>query len=255
MRILAIVPTLRDDPSETIRSLTEQTDEVSKIVVAVGSKALHEKLAAKKLEHAKCFYVRPDFSKPLGERVATAINKALAEEKLAEYDYVLKVDADVILPPDFIEKNLANLPDFIGSGGSAMLFKTSAFLKAFKGKYPEVFADDTYVASKFLYKGYNVKRWRRQPQFRKRETQHHSYRHELQRGIEWYKLGYEPLHVLDYPREFIYDQCERKPFIDRIFPVLGYFLAILRRMTRYEFAPWIFHMQVRRLLYGKQFEY
>jgi len=44
MKILAIVPILRDDPSEIIRSLTEQTNEVSKIVVVVGSKTLQSLL-------------------------------------------------------------------------------------------------------------------------------------------------------------------------------------------------------------------
>ncbi len=254
MKIIAVIPTLNDDPTETIRSIISQSVRVSKILAVIGSKSLYDKLVTK-LEPTEYVYVKPDFSQPLGKRVAVAINTALAKEALEEYNYILKVDAETILPRDFVKENLKNLPDFIGSGGSAMLFKTSAFLKAFGGKYPEVFADDTYLASKFLYEGYTVKRWLCSPQFKIREKDHHSYKHGLQRGIELYKLGYEPVHVLNYPLEFVYDMAKRTFKINRFFPVLGYFLAALRRVDRYEFAPWIFVMQVRRLIYGRQFEY
>jgi hypothetical protein len=254
MKIIAVIPTLNDDPTETIQSIISQSVGVSKILAVIGSKSLYNKLGTK-LERAEYVYVKPNFSQPLGKRVAAAINTALAKEALEEYDYILKVDAETILPRDFVRENLKNLPDFIGSGGSAMLFKTSAFLKALGGKYPEVFADDTYLASKFLYEGYTVKRWLCSPQFKIREKGHHHYKHGLQRGIEWYKLGYEPVHVLDYPREFVYDIQKRAFNINRFFPVIGYFLAALRGVDRYEFAPWIFIMQVRRLIYGRQFEY
>jgi hypothetical protein len=255
MRILAIVPTLRDDPTETVQSIIRQSVEISKILVVIGSKSLYNKLVVVKLERTEYIYVEPNFSQPLGKRVAVAINTALAKEVLEEYDYILKVDAETILPRDFVKENLKNLPDFIGSGGCAMLFKVSPFLKALGGKYPEVFADDTYLASKFLYEGYSVKRWLCSPQFKIREKGHHSYKHGLQRGIEWYKLGYEPVHVLNFPREFVYNVHNRTFKIDRFFPVIGYFLAALRRTKRYEFAPWIFIMQTRRLIYGRQFKY
>jgi hypothetical protein len=255
MRILAIVPTLRDEPTETVQSIIRQSVEISKILVVIGSKSLYNKLVVVKLERTEYIYVEPNFSQPLGKRVAVAINTALAKEVLEEYDYILKVDAETILPRDFVKENLKNLPDFIGSGGCAMLFKVSPFLKALGGKYPEVFADDTYLASKFLYEGYSVKRWLCSPQFKIREEGHHSYKHGLQRGIEWYKLGYEPVHVLNFPREFVYNVHNRTFKIDRFFPVIGYFLAALRRTKRYEFAPWIFIMQTRRLIYGRQFKY
>jgi hypothetical protein len=256
MRIIAVVPTLNDDPTETVQSIISQSVEVSKILAVIGSISLYNKLVGTKLERTEYIYVKPNFSQPLGKRVAAAINIALAKEALEEYDYILKVDAETILPCDFVKENLKNLPDFIGSGGSAMLFTTSSFLKALGGKYPEVSADDTYIASKFLYEGYTVKRWRCDPHFKIREKGHHSYKHELQRGVAWYRLGYEPIHVLDFPREFIvYDLRKGIINIDRVFPVIGYFLAALRRVDRYEFAPWIFIMQVRRLLYGRQFEY
>jgi hypothetical protein len=254
MKIVAVVPTLNDDLTETVQSILDQSVEVSRIFAVIGSKSLYDELVVR-LERAECIYVKPDFSQPLGKRVAVAINTALAKVNVEEYDYVLKVDADVVLPRDFVKENLSNLPDFVGSGGSAMLFNSHRFLEAFGGKYPEVVADDAYLASKFLYEGYTVKRWLCSPRFKIREKGHHSYRHGLQRGIEWYKLGFEPVHIFSYLREFVYDMQKRAFSMHRFFPVVGYFLAALRGVERYEFASWIFMMQVRRLIYGRQFKY
>jgi hypothetical protein len=255
LKVLVVIPTLRDDPTETVQSIIKQSVEVSKILVAVGSESLYSKLVVDRLELTEAVYVKPDFSQPLGKRVAAAINTVLAKETLEEYDYILKVDAEIILPRDFIKENLEDLPDFVGSSGSAMCFKASAFLKGLGGKYPAVFADDTYLALNFLYKGYTVKRWLCSPRFKSREKGHHSYKHELQRGIEWYKLGYEPIHVLEYLQAVIPDMHEGVFGVGRAFPIIGYFSAALQRVDRFEFAPWVFIMQVRRLIYGRQFEY
>jgi len=255
MKIIAIVHTLRDDPTETVQSIINQSVQVAKILVVVGSKSLYDKLACANTGSVEYFYLKPNFSQPLGKRVGAAINFAFSKQVLQEYDYILKVDAEVILPADFIKINLTNMPDFIGTGGSAMLFKTYAFLKAVGGKYPEVFADDTYLGSKFLYEGFTYKRWLCDPQFKSRRKGHHSYKHELERGVEWYKLGYEPIHVLDYLRQFTFQLPKRVLNVDLIFPVIGYFWGAFKNVDRYEIASWIFVMQVRRLLYGRQFEY
>ncbi|MEM5854602.1 MAG: hypothetical protein QW228_09620 [Candidatus Aenigmatarchaeota archaeon] len=45
-RILAVIPTLNDDPTDTIKSLMSQTIKVSKILVAVGSEELYRKLVS-----------------------------------------------------------------------------------------------------------------------------------------------------------------------------------------------------------------
>ncbi|MEM2130552.1 MAG: glycosyltransferase family A protein [Candidatus Bathyarchaeia archaeon] len=255
VRILALIPTLNDDPTKTVQSILNQSVEVSKIIVVIGGKELYKKLAQNKLERTEYVYVKPDFSQPLGKRVGTAINTALYKVNLNEYDYILKVDSEITLPKDFVEKNIQGMPDFVGSGGAAMLFKTNALLNSLGGKYPEVPADDTYLASKFLYEGYTVKRWRCYPQSKKREKYPHSYKHCLQRGIELYKLGYEPVHVLHYPLEFVHDLTIATFSMYSFFPVIGYFIATLRRTNRYEFARWIFLMQVRRIIFGRQFKY
>lgn len=255
MKIITVIPTLNEDPTPTIQSLLAQSLEVSKIYVVIGSTTLYDKLAASDIERTQFIYVKPYFSQLLGKRVAAAINAALSNERLEEYDYVFKLDADVILPKKFVEMNLQDKPDFIGSGGAAMLFTVSSFLKVFAGKYPEVAADDTYFASKFLYDGYSVKRWVCPVQIKSQEKRSHSYRHQIQRGIELYKLGYEPVHILDLPREIACTEPRDVLSNQWIFQVAGYFLGVSKRVKRYEFAPWIFKMQVRRLIYGRQFAY
>ena len=254
-RILALIPTLNEDPVKTVESILKQSVEISKIIVIVGGKELYKKLMSNSLERTEYIYVKPDFRQSLGKRVGAAINTALAKWDFKEYDYILKVDSEVTLPRDFVEKNIQEAPDFVGSGGFAMLFKISSFLKVLGGRYPEVMADDTYLALDFLYKGCTVQRWRRAPDVAVREKGHHSYRHHFNAGAEHYRLGYEPVHVLKVLSDILQDGFKGSLEIDRVLPILGYFSAALRRIERYEFAPWIFRMQVRRLIYGVQFEY
>lgn len=254
-RILALIPTLNEDPIKTVESILKQSVEVSKIIVIIGEKGLYKKLVSNRLERTEYVYVKPDFRQPLGKRVGAAINIALVKGNFKEYDYILKVDSEITLPRDFVEENLQEAPDFIGSGGFAMLFKTSVFLKALGGRYPEVMADDVYLALYFLYKGYTVKRWRRAPNITVRKKGHHSYRHHFNAGIELYRLGYEPVHVLEILRAILQDALRGSLDIARVLPILGYFSAVFRRVEQYEFAPWIFRMQVRRLIYGRQFKY
>jgi len=242
-KILAVIPTLADDPTETIKSISEQTVKVSKILVAVGSKELYEKLTSKNLNGVEYFYVKPDFREPLGKRVATAINTVLAKENLREYDYLLKVDDDVVLPKRFIEENIEINADYVGGSGYAMILKVSSFLKIFNGKFAEVAADDTYVGLKFLHRGFLVKQWRCLPVLVLNRPPH-SYRHFFSRGIEMYKLGYEPIHVFERIR------WDRRC----VFSILGYFTAMLKGIERYDFANWVLKTQIKRLIYGKQRE-
>ena len=101
-KILAVIPTLADDPSDTIKSLTKQTVKVSKILVAVGSWKLYQKLISNGIGIAEYFYVKPYFKDPVGKRIAVALNCLLSKVRLEEYEYLLRVDADTILPNLFI---------------------------------------------------------------------------------------------------------------------------------------------------------
>jgi hypothetical protein len=105
-KILAVIPTLSDDPADTIKSLLKQTVKVSKILVAVGSWKLFQKLISDGMGTAEYFYVKPNFKEPLGKRIAVALNYLLSQVRIEEFEYLLRVDADTILPNRFIEENL-----------------------------------------------------------------------------------------------------------------------------------------------------
>jgi len=55
----------------------------------------------------------------------------LEHVNLEDYDYLLRVDADIILPKRFIEENLKAEADYVGKAGYCMLIKVSPFLKVF----------------------------------------------------------------------------------------------------------------------------
>lgn len=242
-RILAVIPTLNDDPTDTIKSLMSQTIKVSKILVAVGSEELYRRLVSTSGKgFVEIFYVKPDYQDPLGKRIATALNRALSMVNLTSYDYLLRVDADTVLPERFIEENLKVNADYVGKAGYAMLLKMSCFLRVFKGQFAEVGAEDTYTGLKLLSQGFSVLSWALPPKLKRRSGAHHIWRYYFTRGIEMYKLGYEPVHVAEFIRHDIRN----------IFTILGYFTAIAKGVKRYDFAGWVFRVQLIRLLYGKQ---
>ncbi|MEM3828673.1 MAG: hypothetical protein QXP36_05620 [Conexivisphaerales archaeon] len=187
------------------------------------------------------FYIKPNFQDPLGKRIATALNYALSMVNLNSYDYLLRVDADTVLPKRFIEENLKVNADYVGKAGYAMLLKMGCFLRIFNGRFVETAFEDTHMGLKLLCQGYSVLTWALPPILKRKSGAHHTWRYYFTRGIEMYKLGYEPAHVAEVVR---YD-------IRNIFTILGYFTAIIKRPKRYDFAGWVFRAQLKRLLYGK----
>jgi len=241
VKILVVVPTLTDDPMGTIESVVGQTVKVSKILVAVGSKSLYRKLASANLNNVECVYVEPNFRDPVGKRVAAALNFALSEVRLGDYDYLLRVDADTTLPCRFIEENLKADADCVGKAGYAMLIKMDSFIRYFKGRFVEVGSEDSYIVLKLLSQGRDVMSWMLPPRLERMSGAHHSWRYYFVRGVEMYKLGYEPIHVVG---ALLHD-------IRNLFMVLGYFTCMLRRVERYEFAGWAFRSQVHKLIFGE----
>ncbi|MGB9959433.1 MAG: glycosyltransferase [Candidatus Bathyarchaeales archaeon] len=241
-KILAVIPTLADDPSDTIKSLMKQTVKVSKILVAVGSWKLYQKLISNGIGSAEYFYVKPDFKEPVGKRVAVALNYLLSKVRLEEFEYLLRVDADTVLPNRFIEENLKADADYVGKAGYAMLLKMDCFIKFFGGRFVEVGAEDSYIGLKLLSEGRSVKSWILPPKLERKSGAHHSWRYYFIRGIEMYKLGYEPIHVIEVIRRDVRN----------LFTIIGYATAVLGRVKRYDTAYWVFKAQLKRLVYGKK---
>lgn len=242
VKIVAVIPTLIDDPTETIKSISKQTVKVSKILIAVGSKTLCKKLGSAAFRNVECIYVKPNFQDPLGKRVASALNAVLGKVHLRDYDYLLRVDADTVLPSRFVEENLKVNADYVGKAGYAMLIRMEAFIKFFNGHFVEIGAEDSYVGLKLLSQGCTVKSWIVSPLLKRTSGSHHSWRYYFTRGIEMYKLGYEPLHVFERLRADIRN----------VFTATGYLTSIMKRKERYDFAEWVFKAQLRRLIYGRR---
>lgn len=242
-RILVLIPTLNDDPLDTLKSLMEQTIKPSRILIAVGSKVLYQKLIMRQnMNSVELHYIKPDTQEPLGVRVAKALNFLLSKISLKDYDYLLRVDADTVLPPRFIEENLKANADCVGKAGYAMLLKMECFLKFFGGRFAEVSAEDSYIGLKLLSMGCNVKPWVLPPKLKRRSGAHHSWRYYFIRGVEMYKLGYEPIHVIDALRRDVRN----------VFALMGYMIAILKREKRYDIASWVFKAQLKRLIYRRK---
>ena len=89
----------------------------------------------------------------------------------------------------------------IRKAGYAMLIKMSCFIKYFDGRFRDVGAEDSYIGLKLLSQGYSVKSWRLPPKLKRKSGVRHSWRYYFARGMEMYKLGYEPLQLLKFYAE------------------------------------------------------
>lgn len=171
-------------------------------------------------------------------KVSRVLNEGLQHIKLENFDYILRVDGEVILPSNFLEEALKEEPDLYGGAGYAMLIKVKPFLQIMKGKFhPE--SDDSYTCYKFMRSGCNfIRKYKVRPILLRKPGRHHGIKYYVTRGEIMYKVGYEPLHVL---ASFYWD-------LWNIFAVFGYFIALLKREKKFDVAKFVWNKQVRRLL-------
>jgi hypothetical protein len=240
-RILAIITTLNEDPSETINSICYQHEKIN-VVVAVGSKPLFTCLSKTIRPDIEIILVPPDLTQTIGVRLGMAINAVLKKKDVSVFKYILKIDADVILPKNFIYANMKSGADLTGRFGFCMLLRVSSFVKLLEGKWPEVTTEDTYLEHLYSSQGYVVTDFILPPIIKRRAGSHYSWLSQYERGISWYKLGYEPFHaiigsVIDF---------RSNPRI--LFAFFGYATASIKRTKRYSFAVWLFRKQLKQLL-------
>ena len=178
----------------------------------------------------------------LQERVSSVLNDALGKVDLASYDYILRVDSDTVLPPNFLERNLG-LADVVGSG-YAHLIRVPAFLDAMGGKF-NVVSDDSYLNYKFMQCGYKCTDWKVKPCLMRKPGKKHRFTYFLNQGYVMWVCGYEPFHVLYEPFHvfgtFIWDRRH-------ILVIFGYFISLLKRKPRLDVANFVFCLQIRRLM-------
>jgi len=171
---------------------------------------------------------------PLPVRVAISINRAIEVIKKKKYDYLFKVDNDVILPPDYLI-NLISKKPIIGPG-PAMVLDFHFFEKYYGCKWPLSFCDDTYMKAYAFAKGFIEDLWEKNIKIRLigewKPSKFRSYIY----GKEYHKFGfpifYMVLIVLASIKNFLLKRPDRIPVVCSI----RYFSGFLSEIGRKKYA-------------------
>jgi hypothetical protein len=176
---------------------------------------------------------------------------------LSDYDYILRVDCDTWLLPEFLEYHLRGSPDLVGTGGYAMLIKVKPFLELMDGKFNPI-SDDSYVLFKFQVSGKKVVKVN-DDYVRTRVRAHHK-KDQLFTGSIYRKAGFEPFHMAAFllnklfirrnPTRYAVTNAEWKN--NMWYFVAGYVIDAIKGETKFDFAPRIWNYQVRRLCFGRK---
>jgi hypothetical protein len=179
---------------------------------------------------------------PVPVRVAYSINKALIELRrrglrLEDYDYLFKVDGDVVLPEDYVAKLVERRPPVAGKG-VAMLISTKFFRAGLRGRYPISHCDDSYILSRAVALGY----WPREytgPRGLVIESIKFFRDREYAYGAEYYKWGmpFTLLLLMSIINVVRYHASGKgKPLLAWVWNIAGYLWAALRRLEKYEWS-------------------
>ncbi|MGI0080665.1 MAG: hypothetical protein ACRECH_13705 [Nitrososphaerales archaeon] len=235
MKILCVIPTLRDDPSETVESLRRQVLPPTRIIVASGSKELSDEIMAWKDSFVEAIYVRPDFKKSVGERIASALDSALQSVALDEFDCFLRIDADIILPPEFTTKNLPIERTIFHGDGSTLFFSIKSFMEVFGGRFPIVNEEDAYALFKYEESGYIIRDWAPKPIVLRTSSRHNSWRYFYHGGYWHYRLGYEFVHhSFGALRHLLID----KNMLE-LFEIIGFLSGWFRNVEKLDIADFV----------------
>jgi hypothetical protein len=209
-RILCLVPAL---PSEvrldTLQSIFNQT------IPVVSTILLTEKIMEKM---------------PFPAKISKVINNMLNDLKLENYDYLLRVDADTVLPPNFIEGNLKHNFDVIGYG-PAQLIKMSSFQKYMGGRmHPD--HDDGYPLVKFAQCGLKSKdTYFIAPNIQRVGGLHHGSSWFISQGELHFRYGYDIFTEIG----IVFGKY-RKYHPYGVFFLVGFFKALFQRKKRFDVA-------------------
>lgn len=219
-KILCLVPTLPSDlHTDCEKAILSQTVLVDKIVFVDGR-------------------VRGG---NLPSRVSYVLNRSVKNIDIEQYDYILRVDCDTILSRDFLEKALVGMPDLVGNGGYAMLIRVKPFLDLMGGKFNRE-SDDSYIFYKFKVEGLKV-RLSDNTNLKTRVHQHSTH-DQMFKGTIYYKIGYEPIHVLGF-------LFRNRAWGDSMgLLVLGYFISLIKHESKFDFAKRVWNYQIRRLIHA-----
>lgn len=227
-RILCIIPTLLTDlHPDCVPALKAQTIPVDRIILSSV----------------------PMRGGTLAGRVSVVLNRAIKDIDLSKYDYLLRVDCDTILKPNYLEKALEGGPDLAANGGYCMLIKTEPFLELMGGHFHSL-SDDSYLLHKFKMEGKRVKPT--DDNLLDTRMHKHGKKDSMFMGFIYHKLGWEPFHVwtllIDRHRKHKRFAMSGDLGYNIWWIIAGYTLSTLKHESKFDFADRTWSYQVRRLL-------
>jgi hypothetical protein len=183
---------------------------------------------------------------PLPIRVSYSVNAALRilrlkhGVELRSFDYLFKVDSDVVLPRDYLAR-LTSTRAPVAGVGAALLISVPFFLAALGGAYPVKYCDDGYVGAKSVAMG----AWPLSHEGLRLPPVGYDKPREFAYGVEYYRWGLSPVFLALMPfasRVLRLRPHERRRFKAHIVNVAGYLWAALHRLDKYEF-----HVDYRKM--------
>lgn len=174
MKILCLIPTLPNEiKDKTLHSIFNQT--VSTDYIFLLTKKMDTKVS-------------------LPQKISSILNDGLIGIKLESYDYILRLDSDTILPPDFLEKHVALNVDVVGGEGYAQLIKVPFFLNKMNGQFNKD-SDDTYTYFKAVSCGLASERITL-VDFKQPGTNYGMVQTQVYVGKMDYMIGDDPINVI-----------------------------------------------------------
>jgi hypothetical protein len=213
LKVICLIPSLPSEVRmETLTSIFNQTVPV-----------VHTILLTERVKDSLSFPAK----------ISLVLNNMLENLKLENYDYLLRVDADTILPPNFIEENIKSCCAVIGYG-PAQLIEVKAFLKFMKGRmYPD--HDDGYPIVKLKQDGLKTQVTYKVSPIIQRKSGFHQ-------GTKWF-IEQGELHFCygtDVLSEFAVVMFKWKNYHPYgCFFLVGYFKALFQGKSYFDVAPTI----------------
>ena len=224
MKVLCVVPALPSEVKiDTLQSIFAQTVQVEPTII------LTERIKTKL---------------PFPAKMSLLLNGMLEYVRLEEFDYLLRVDGDTVLPSNFVEAHINAGFDAVGCG-FAQLIRVKPFMEFMGGMFhPD--HDDGYIIEKFSYVGLKSS-WRYlvEPTVNRAPGLHQGSSWYKAQGELKYRYGKEPL---EFGLYLLRHYC---PFT--IFELAGYFSALLRGKPRFDVADRVLYRQLRKFREPKRF--
>jgi hypothetical protein len=184
-------------------------------------------ISAVKIDVPNNFVVKVPQDYPLPVRVAISINYVLNHIKKngKKYDYLFKVDNDVILPPNYLIDLISRRKPIIGPG-PAMLINFSFFEKHYGFKWPLCYCDDMFMKVYAFAKGFIEDIWEKDIKIKLiSEWQPSKFRSYIY-GKEYYKFGFPIFYmipiILASIKNFLLRRSDRIPITCSIYWFSGY---------------------------------